>query len=148
MHVARPASHSAFVPAHHPVFHHPIVHHVSHIHHRVVHRAPIHRALPGVRAATGRVHVNLASYHRNIVATHRFHAGAYRAPHGYAYRRWTFGERLPAVYYAQDFWIGSYVDFGLMAPPDGCVWVRFGPDALLIDEDTGEVVQAVYGVFY
>ena len=29
----------------------------------------------------------------------------------------------------------------LYAPPDGYVWVRYGPDAVLIDEDTGEIVQ-------
>ncbi len=52
------------------------------------------------------------------------------------------------MYFVRDYWLDNYEDFGLMDPPDGYTWVRYGPDALLIDEDTGEVVQVVYGVFY
>jgi Ni/Co efflux regulator RcnB len=32
-------------------------------------------------------------------------------------------------------------------PPAGYEWVRVGDDALLIDVNTGEVLQAEYGVF-
>jgi Ni/Co efflux regulator RcnB len=80
-------------------------------------------------------------------ATHHFHAGAYRAPSGYAYRRHNIGDRLDAAFYARDYWLTDYATYDLMAPPDGYVWVRFGPDALLIDEDTGEVVRIQYGLF-
>jgi Ni/Co efflux regulator RcnB len=52
------------------------------------------------------------------------------------------------VFFATDYWINNWTYFGLGAPPPGCVWVRYGNDALLIDEDTGEVIQVVYGVFY
>jgi Ni/Co efflux regulator RcnB len=94
------------------------------------------------------VHIDISTYHRNITAERRFHYGEYRAPAGYEYRRWTYGERLPREYFAQDYWIANYLNFGLPWAPDGCEWVRFGPDALLVDVDTGEIIQVVYGVFY
>jgi len=34
-----------------------------------------------------------------------------------------------------------------MAPPDGYVWVRYGDDALLIDEYSGDIIQVEYDVF-
>ncbi len=94
------------------------------------------------------VKVDIATYRRNITAERRFHYGDYRAPAGYAYRRWTYGERLPGEYYARDYWILNYLNFGLPWAPDGYVWVRYGSDAILIDENTGEIVQVDYGVFY
>ena len=33
-------------------------------------------------------------------------------------------------------------------PPYGAVWVRVDHDALLIDEDTGEIITVAYDVFY
>jgi len=36
----------------------------------------------------------------------------------------------------------------LVAPEAGFQWVRYGPDVLLVNVTTGEVVDAVYGVFY
>ena len=41
-----------------------------------------------------------------------------------------------------DYWL-----FGLDVPPYGYEWVRYGPDALLIDLRSGEVIQVVYGRF-
>ncbi len=101
------------------------------------------------RAAT-RTHanVNVASFNRNITAQHRYRSGSYNGPQGYSYHRYAYGDDLPQQYYANNFWIADYVDFGLLSPPDGYVWVRYGPDAILIDEDTGEIVQVVYNQFY
>jgi Ni/Co efflux regulator RcnB len=82
-----------------------------------------------------------------VTATHHFNAGVYRAPPGYAYRRYNIGERLEPAFYARDYWLADYATYQLVAPPDGYTWVRFGPDAMLIDEDTGEVVQVQYGIF-
>ena len=158
---ARPMGHPAMtgpahfhhVVVHHFVTHHPVIHHVSHHHPihvtvHVAHHATIHATTHVVRHPAIRASVGIASYRRNIAAAHRFHAGEYRAPAGYAYRRWVFGERLPPQYFVRDYWISDYLNFDLMGPPDGYVWVRFGPDALLVDEDTGEIVQVDYGVFY
>jgi Ni/Co efflux regulator RcnB len=97
---------------------------------------------------THRTKVDVTTYRKTVTATHHYNAGAYRAPPGYSYRRYGVGERLPTAFFARDFWLTDYASYGLIAPPgDGYVWVRFGPDALLIDEDTGETVQVVYGVF-
>jgi Ni/Co efflux regulator RcnB len=90
----------------------------------------------------------IASLRRNVQSSRRFNAGAYQPPRGYSPRRWSYGDRLPGGYYARNYWITDYLLYSLFAPPPGLVWVRVGPDALLIDEYTGEVIQVEYGVFY
>jgi Ni/Co efflux regulator RcnB len=101
------------------------------------------------RSATrNRANVDVASYRRNFTAERRYSYGNYNAPQGYAYHRYNYGDRLPDEYFARDFWIVNYLNFGLISPPDGYVWVRYGSDAVLIDEDTGDIVQVVYNQFY
>jgi Ni/Co efflux regulator RcnB len=87
-------------------------------------------------------------FHGNFHAERRFHAKPWHPPRGYQYRRWTYGERLPSLYYSRSLWISTFALFGLMAPPPDTVWVRSGPDALLVDRDTGEIIRVQYGVFY
>jgi Ni/Co efflux regulator RcnB len=77
----------------------------------------------------------------------RFAAPRYRWPHGYGYRRYAVGGYLPRAFWSPDYYVTDYVSFGVEAPPPDFQWVRYGPDLLLIDEDTGEVSQTVYGVF-
>jgi Ni/Co efflux regulator RcnB len=96
----------------------------------------------------GHANTNLHAYQRNFSAPKRFHAGNYNAPRDYSYQRWSFGMRLPSIYFGHNHWISDYNAYDLMDPPDGYVWVRYGPDALLIDEETGEIVQVEYDVFY
>ena len=100
--------------------------------------------------ATTRTHsnVDVSSYRRNITAHHRYHFGNYRAPQGYSYHRYSYGDRLPGGYFGRDFWIVDFAGYGLREPPDGYVWVRYGSDAVLIDEYTGEIVEIVYDQFY
>ncbi len=101
------------------------------------------------RATMERRNVDLTKFRRNVKATRRFHiAVQYNPPSGYHYRRWSYGQRLPSAYYARNYWLTDYLTFGLFAPPLGYVWVRYGDDALLIDEYTGEIVQVQYGIFY
>ena len=88
------------------------------------------------------------TYQRNFVAPHRFHANIYMRPHGWYEHRWVFGEILPALFWTQNYWLSDYYDYGLADPPPGFVWVRYGNDALLIDENSGEVLQVEYDVFY
>jgi Ni/Co efflux regulator RcnB len=92
--------------------------------------------------------LNFRSFHRNFNAPRRFHFGFYNRPHGWYAHRWVYGERLPGGWFGRDYWIGNYATFGLIGPPDGYQWVRDGDDALLVDVDTGEVLQVEYGVFY
>jgi len=37
---------------------------------------------------------------------------------------------------------------GLGPPPHGFVWVRYGPDLLLVNRRTGRIVDVIYGAFY
>jgi Ni/Co efflux regulator RcnB len=89
-----------------------------------------------------------AEFHQNFTAARHFHAGAYRRPSGWYSHRWAFGEYLPAAFWARDYWLIDFMDFGLPPPPYGAVWVRVGDDALLIDQDSGEIITVEYGVFY
>ena len=91
---------------------------------------------------------DVSKFRRNVTAERHFHWGDYHGPSDYSYRRWSYGDTLPAEYWAQDYWISNFLNFGLDAPPDGYVWVRYGSDALLVDEDTGEIVEVEYGLFY
>ena len=55
---------------------------------------------------------------------------------------------MPPQYYGRDYWIDDFLAFGLFAPPPNLIWVRVGDDALLIDRETGEVIQVARDVFY
>ena len=57
--------------------------------------------------------------------------------------RWSTTFRYP-----RDFWLTDFLSFGLLSPPEGFIWVRYGPDALLVDEETGEIIEVEYNVFY
>jgi Ni/Co efflux regulator RcnB len=97
---------------------------------------------------TNRRVVDMSRWHRNANSQRRYHNGSYHAPRGYSYVRYGYGQRLPRDYYARNFWLMDFLNFGLLPPPPGYIWVRYGPDALLIDEETGEIVQVQYDVFY
>ena len=112
---------------------------------RAVH-APTSTA-PDRKDEHNRAGPDMSSWHRNLDAPRHYNAGAYRAPSGYAYRRYTYGERLPRAYYEENFWLSDFLSFGLLAPPSGFVWIRYGNDALLVDDETGEIVQVQYNVF-
>jgi hypothetical protein len=87
-------------------------------------------------------------YRRAYNAERRFRAGAYNRPNGWYYRRWTLGSILPSLFFSQNYWLDDYSAYGLPYPPPGAVWVRYGNDALLVDEWSGEVIQVIYGMFY
>ena len=87
-------------------------------------------------------------YHRNFHAPRRFRTAFYRRPAGWYDHRWSFGEFLPAAFWARDYWLIDFADYDLPPPPYGAVWVRVGSDALLIDEDSGEIITVSYDIFY
>jgi Ni/Co efflux regulator RcnB len=91
---------------------------------------------------------NWQQYRRNYNSPRRFHVGVYHGPRGYNYRRYSYGQHLPSAYYARPFWLLNAIAYGLFSPPPGLIWVRYGDDALLIDQYTGEIVQVRYDVFY
>jgi Ni/Co efflux regulator RcnB len=79
---------------------------------------------------------------------HRYRAGGWDWPRGYGYRRWWIGGILPGIFLSQAYWFDDYADLGFGPPPYGCEWVRYGPDLLLVNIDTGQVLDVEYGVFY
>ncbi len=78
----------------------------------------------------------------------RFNAGPFRYPGGWGYRRWGVGAYLPALFLTDAYFLGDWGGYDLGPPPPGCRWVRYGPDALLVNVYTGEVVDVAYGVFW
>jgi Ni/Co efflux regulator RcnB len=87
------------------------------------------------------------SYQRVVYIHHPFSYGVYRRPHGWYYRRWGYGDTLPSFFWVRDFWIDSWWMFDLPIPPYGYEWIRYGDDALLVNVETGEVLQVQYGLF-
>ena len=69
-------------------------------------------------------------------------------PAGWGYRRWVIGATLPALFLAPAYYYSGWATLGLTAPPPGCQWVQYGPDLLLVNVSTGQVLDVVYGVFY
>ena len=88
------------------------------------------------------------AWQRNWRSQQRYHWRGYNRPRGWYYRRWAYGMTLPLLFWGREYWINSYYNFGLPDPPYGYVWVRNGEDALLVNVDTGYVLQVRYGVFY
>lgn len=77
-----------------------------------------------------------------------FHLGPYYAPfRGYYYSPLEIGIALDAAFFAQDYWIDpAYYDLP-MAPP-GAEWVRYYNDVVLVDLDSGEVLDVIHDFFW
>ena len=69
-------------------------------------------------------------------------------PRGWGYRRWAVGAVLPGLFLAPAYYYSDWADVGLTPPPPGFQWIQYGPDLLLVNVATGEVVDTAYGVFY
>ncbi|WP_197422626.1 RcnB family protein, partial [Phenylobacterium sp. CCH9-H3] len=80
-------------------------------------------------------------------SSHRYRY-AWRPPSGFYLRSWSFGEFFPRGWYGPGYWIVDPWQYDLPLPPPGYDWVRSGPDALLIDEFSGRIVQVVRNVFW
>jgi Ni/Co efflux regulator RcnB len=91
---------------------------------------------------------NPRHYEVNRDAERRYHWQAYARPRGWYYQRWVYGQVLPTLFWGREYWLDNYVDFGLINPPYGYVWVRDGDDALLVDVESGRILSVSYGVFY
>lgn len=88
-----------------------------------------------------------AAYQHNYQAARSFRVGPYHRPPGFVVRHWGYGDILPRAYWAAPYILADYWLFALEVPPAGYEWIRVGNDALLVDVNTGEVLQAEYGVF-
>ena len=88
------------------------------------------------------------SYQWNRTSYQRYHYRPYVQPYGWYAQRWEYGQILPALFWGRDYWLTDYAGFGLIDPPYGYVWVRYGNDALLVDVESGQILSVEYGVFY
>jgi hypothetical protein len=86
------------------------------------------------------------SYHGHMF--NPVHVAPFVYPHGWAYRRWAVGAALPPLFLAPAYYYTGWAAMGLAAPQPGFQWVRYGPDLLLVNVGTGQVVETVYGAFY
>ena len=91
---------------------------------------------------------SVRNFHQNFRAARRFHAPAYRRPPGWYAHTWAWGQILPAAFWPRDYWLTDFGAYDLPPPPFGAIWVRVGDDALLIDQDSGEIIEVDYGIFY
>ena len=74
----------------------------------------------------------------------------YYAPYGwdYGYRRFGIGFRLDSILFGPNYWISDPYYYRLPPAYGPYRWVRYYNDALLVDIDTGEVVDVVYDIFW
>jgi len=77
----------------------------------------------------------------------RIHGRPWVWPGGYGYHRFFVGGILPAIFLGAAYVYADYVALGLAPPEPGFVWVRYGPDLVLVNQETGAVVDVAYGVF-
>lgn len=74
----------------------------------------------------------------------------YYAPRGWGsgYQRFDIGLTLSSILFAQNYWINDPWSYRL-PPIDGPFrWVRYYNDALLVDLETGQVVDIEYDIFW
>ena len=72
----------------------------------------------------------------------------YRYPRGYGYRAFHRGDGFPRALLISDYILFDYAAFNLPPPPRSTYeWVRYGPDAVLVDTYSGQIVDVDYGVF-
>jgi len=95
----------------------------------------------------GRGYYNASRFPQQFHAQGRFHVDWNNRPSGWYQRSWGYGEFLPFGWFAPAFYL-DFQSYGLPYPPVGCEWVRQGPDAVLVDVWTGEVLSVAYGVFW
>ena len=96
----------------------------------------------------GRGYYSANVFARQYHAERRFRFGGYRNyPSGWGFRAWNYGDFLPYGWFGSQYYL-DWADYGLPAPPIGCEWVAEGPDAVLVDVWTGEVLSVYRGVFY
>jgi nickel/cobalt transporter regulator len=78
----------------------------------------------------------------------RVHLAPFLYPPGFGYRRWVIGGILPPVFLTSAYFYADYAALGVPPPEPGFQWVRYGPDLLLVNVATGEVVDTIYDAFY
>ncbi|WP_442679615.1 RcnB family protein [Sphingomonas sp. ASY06-1R] len=81
--------------------------------------------------------------HRNV-----FYRGRYNAPYGYGYRSISRGFMLEPYFYASNYWLNDPYEYRLPPVEWPYRWVRYFEDAVLVDTNSGEVVDVIQGFFF
>jgi hypothetical protein len=110
------------------------------------HGPPPHGPVPGPHAGPGGPHGPQFTYHGH--GFNRVHLAPFLYPSGWGYRRWGLGMILPPLFLAPAYYYADWAALGLPPPQPGFQWVRYGPDLLLVNVESGQVVDVVYGAFY
>jgi len=95
----------------------------------------------------GRAVYSVSVYRQEFVATRRYRYVGGGYPGGWYAHSWYYGNVLPIGWYGPEFYL-NFGLYGLLGPPIGCEWVREGPDAVLVDIWSGQVLSVERGVFY
>jgi hypothetical protein len=85
------------------------------------------------------------SRHRDL-----YSIGRYQPPYGFGwgYRSFGIGYTMDPAFYAEDYWIDN-PDYYRLPPAYGPYrWVRYYNDALLIDINSGQIVDSIPNFFY
>jgi Ni/Co efflux regulator RcnB len=98
----------------------------------------IHQALKGERART---------FHFRGRTLRTVKARPYRYPRGWRYRAWRRHQRFPVELFLSAWFLNDFLGYGLAPPPAGYRWIRYGPDAVLVDASSYEIADTAYGVF-
>lgn len=107
--------------------------------HGPIHPGPFHPGPHGPWMFHGR---SWAWHH-----VHFPHPWAY--PPGYGYRLWVAGAILPPIFWrTPTYYYTGWASMGLPPPDPGFQYVEYGPDLLLVNVGTGQVVQVFPGAFY
>ena len=102
---------------------------------------PQHVSRPSAPPQTFRIGARPSTFHR-------YRAPRFSYPRGWGYRRWQTGGVLPRIFLSNSYYWSNWSALGLGSPPPGYVWVRYGPDLLLVNRRTGRIADTIYGAFY
>ncbi len=98
----------------------------------------------------GPYHPGSFVFHGHPFAWHHVHfPHPWAYPPGYGYRLWVAGAILPPIFWhTSTYYYTGWAGLGLPPPNSGFQYVEYGPDLLLVNVSTGEVVQVFPGAFY
>lgn len=71
--------------------------------------------------------------------------GYYRVPSQWYGHHWYAGDYLPDLFYSYRLYDWDYYD--LPMPPFGCAWYLIGQDAVLVDIDSGRIIDVYYDIY-
>jgi Ni/Co efflux regulator RcnB len=78
-----------------------------------------------------------------------FRGSRYYSPYrNHRYSRFSIGFFLEPLFFSQNYWIGDPWQYRLPPAPYGTQWVRYYDDVLLVDVETGEVLDTIYDFFW